>query len=264
MAAPELHGRRVDTGAAYFTVADDAFAAVVSDWQRRGLVRPWTDTLEVVGGEPRSGPMRWAAPLGFRSLVRDLLTDRQVILSDEVMSLTGPAVVAMPDAQAQRVLGSVPGVDWVAYEPVLVVAVGFETRCWPLADAAFVNDDPDLTLVADDGARRGDGAPVLVAHTTSSLARQHLDAPESVLPTVLAALRRTLGIDADPMWTHVHRWRFAKPGGTHGDAPFALTDDLIGVCGDSWCPDGSPRVEAAWLSGHRLGTELARRLRVGS
>ena len=47
------------------------------------------------------------------------------------------------------------------------VAAGWSQRCWPVADAAFVNDDPDVTLIADDGSRRGDGAAVLVAHTTA-------------------------------------------------------------------------------------------------
>src|SRR4051794_20157682 len=75
LAAPVLNGRRVDLGAAYFTVSDDTFGAVVTDWQRRGLARPWTDTLAVYsagGRSTRQGPMRWAAPDGLRALARDL------------------------------------------------------------------------------------------------------------------------------------------------------------------------------------------------
>ena len=101
--------------------------------------------------------------------------------------------------------------------------------------------------------------PVLVAHTSARLAREHLAEPSRAVDAVLAALRRVLSVDTDPEWTHVHRWTFAKPAGTHGDAPYFL-DGSLGVCGDSWCPQGSPRVEAAWLSGRRLGTALAARL----
>jgi renalase len=260
LAAPTLHGRRVDVGAAYFTVKDAGFRDLVEGWQHRGLVRQWTDTLDVVGGDATSGPMRWAAPDGLRALARDLLADLDVTLGDEVQSVTGPVVLAMPDPQAARIVASIPGVDWVEFEPVIAVVLGFQQRCWPTRNAAFVNDDAELTLVADDGARRGDGAAVLVAHTTSSLARAHLAAPEQVVPIVLDALRRTLGVTDAPAWTHAHRWTLAKPAATHGDAPFALTDDLLGLCGDAWCPNGAPRVESAWLSGHRLGAELASRL----
>jgi hypothetical protein len=81
---------------------------------------------------------------------------------------------------------------------------------------------------------------------------------------VLEAVRRLLDLDDEPEWTHAHRWRFAKPAGTHGDAPFELrTGDggrPVGRCGDSWCPSGAPRVEAAWLSGERLGRALAAQL----
>ncbi len=261
LAAPALHGRRVDVGAAYFTVGAAEFAAVVSGWQQRGLVREWTDTFHVAGGDHKRGPMRWAAPDGLRALVRDLLVDIEVTYQDEVTAVSGPAVLAMPDPQAARVLAALPGHDWVRYDPVIAVVAGFVERSWPFADAAFVNDDPDITLVADDGARRGDGAPVLVVHTTSALAGRHLDAPDGVVPAVVAALQRTLGVTASPEWTQAHRWTFAKPSGTHGDAAYALTDELVGVCGDAWCPSGSPRVESAWLSGHRLATELVRRLR---
>ena len=260
MAAPTLHERRVDVGAAYLTVSDAAFGAVVERWRDRGLARPWTDTFAVhaaSGVSSRTGPMRWAAPAGLRSLVRDL--HEQVEVGAPVERLPAgydATVLAMPDPQAARLAGS--AFDWVDYEPVVAVAAGWPRRAWSV-EAAFVNDDPDLALVVDDGARRGDGAPVLVAHTTPERARAHLDDPAGAVAPVLEAVRRTFGVVDPPAWTHAHRWRFAKPAATHGDAPFGRRDRLA-ICGDSWCPAGSPRVEAAWLSGDRLGADLAARL----
>lgn len=276
LASPVIADRRVDIGAAYLTARDAEFSAVVDSWRERGLLRPWTDTLDVVDGDGTrvtTGPQRWAAPGGLRSLARDLLDGRSVEQERAVGSVSVVAgrpcvdgepadavVVAMPDPQAARLTGDLPGVDWVGYDPVIAVVAGWPSRAWPIRDAAFVNDDPDLALVADDGSRRGDGAPVLVAHSTSERARQHLDDPRGAIPFVLAALRSRVGVTQDPQWSRAHRWTFAKPAGTHGDAPYFLSDDNLGLAGDSWCPDGAPRVEAAWLSGTRLGRALAQRV----
>jgi renalase len=267
MASPTLHGRRVDIGAAYFTAKDADFVAMVDRWATQGTVREWTDTFDVYSGDGHalsSGPMRFAAPDGLRALVRASLTD-DVRFGDAVDSLVeldhDAVVLAMPDCQAARLAPD--GAHWVLYEPVIAVAAGWSQRCWPVANAAFVNDDPHLTLIADDGSRRGDGAPVLVAHTTADLARAHLDAPDGAVAPVLAALRRVMDLDAEPVWTHAHRWTFAKPAGTHGHDQFGLTTSggrPLGLCGDSWCPSGAPRIESAWLSGRALGVALAERL----
>lgn len=266
MASPELHGRRVDIGAAYFTAKEPDFVAVVDDWSARGLVRGWTDTFDVFsadGHTTTSDPVRYAANDGLRALVRASTPD-DVRTTLEVTSLDDldhdAIVLAMPDPQAARLAPN--AADWVAYEPVIAVVAGWPQRSWPIADAAFINDDPDISFVADDGSRRGDGAPVLVAHTTAQRGRVHLGAPDDAVAPVLEALRRTLGITAPPLWTHAHRWTFAKPAGTHGDSPFGLitAGRPLGLCGDAWCPSGAPRIESAWLSGRRLGEALAAQL----
>ena len=267
MASPMLHDRRVDIGAAYFTVKDPAFATLVDEWQLQGLVREWTDTFDVFSADGRgqtSGPMRYATRDGLRSLVRASLPDdvRTGSAIDSLDELDHDAIVlAMPDPQAARLAED--AAEWVAYEPVIAVAAGWSQRCWPTEHAAFVNDDPDLAMIADDGSRRGDGAAVLVAHTTAELARMHLDAPDDAIAPVLAALQRVVGIAEVPTWTHAHRWTFAKPTDTHGDNAFGLSVSNhrpLGLCGDSWCPSGAPRIESAWLSGHRLGSALAEKL----
>jgi renalase len=107
--------------------------------------------------------------------------------------------------------------------------------------------------VADDGDRRGDGAPVLVAHTTAALAEQHLEDPDGAVPEVVAAVRGALGIGPDPAWVHAHRWTFARPAAPR-DEPFGLADG-IGLCGDGW--HAPSKVESAWASGAALGTALS-------
>lgn len=271
MASRTLWERRVDLGASYFTVSDEAFGAVVDDWAARDLAREWTDTFCALGdGEPeaKSGPVRWGATHGLRTLVEDLAADLDVERKDltDLSGLGEVVLLAMPDPQARRLVGAHPVAEVLTrtWEPVLALAARWPSRTWdgvsPTGrfDGAFVNDDPTLAWVADDGRRRGDDAPVLVAHSTPGFASGHLDDPAAAGPAMVAALRRVLDLP-EPEDVHVHRWTFARPTGER-DEPFGLVegDRLVGVCGDGW--GSTPKVETAWLSGVRLGRALAARL----
>lgn len=279
MAVRTHEGRPVDVGASYLTASDPGFRAVVDGWAAGGLAHPWTDTFTVL--EPRSdpapspprtttGPMRWGAGKGLRSLVEDLVGGIEVVRSAVEQVGPGPTVdgrragavvLAMPDPQARRLLG--PGLAAEAdmldrcYEPVLALTAVWERRRWDAFDGAFVNGDATLGWVADDGRRRGDGAPVLVAHSTPALAQRYLGSPEDAAEPMALALRRLLDISEPPRRTHVHRWTFARPVGER-EQPYLLSDNGIGACGDGWGP--KPRVEAAYLSGVALADALVGRL----
>jgi renalase len=282
-----VDGRVCDVGAQYFTVSDPGFAAVVADWSRRGLAREWTDTFHVAGPEglrsQTTGPMRYGTTGGLGSLVADLLAGAGVAVTSEhevrrigrahgtpelLPTVDGePAAaiaLAAPGPQARRLLDptepALEGVhraaEGVFWEPVVAVALGYEARTWEAFDGVFVNEDEVLSWVADDGRRRGDGAPVLVAHVIPAYSAAHLGDPEAVLPAVLAALRRILGITAAPRWEQVQLWSYARPARAWA-SPFHF-DPLtrIGLAGDGWA--GGPRIESAWISGQALGIELSR------
>jgi predicted NAD/FAD-dependent oxidoreductase len=275
MASRRIDDRAVDLGASYLTVSDPAFEQVVEAWRAAGLAEPWTDTFHVVaaGEEPRPkpGPVRWRAPGALRSLVEDLAAPldvqqaavEQVTRDDDgVLRVDGEVaravVLAMPDPQARTLLGdglgALTGDLDRAWEPVLALVARFAERTWDL-DGAFVNGDDDVAWVADDGRRRGDDAPVLVAHTTPERAARHLDDPDAATAPLVAALRRVLVLP-EPIDAVVKRWSLARPVGER-TAPYLLDERLVGVCGDGW---GTPKVEGAWLSGHALGLALAGRL----
>lgn len=275
MATAEHAGRPVDVGASYFTVSDPRFEAVVADWRRRGLARPWTDTFDVAepdGTRTSTGPPRWAAGAGLQSLVVDLAgTAGLTVERREVEQVTaGPTVdgepaaavvLAMPDPQARAVLHPALASERAElsarFDPVLALAAGWPRRDWAMEHGMFVNGDPRLSWIADDGSRRGDGAPVLVAHSTPAWAGEWLDRPEQAEAELLRALREVLAIGSAPSWTSLHTWAQAKPAAGR-PAAFRLWPSRIGACGDGW--DSRPRVEAAFLSGMRLGTALATRL----
>jgi renalase len=273
MASRTLAGRPVDLGASYLTAAEPAFVAVVADWVARGLARPWTDTFATAGPGglegTTTGPLRYGAPRGLRSLVEDLTAGLPLSPATEVRHVgPGPTVdgtpydavvLALPDPQAARLLDPALVEERAAvdrgWEPVLALAAGFERRSWEL-DCAFGNGADVLGWVADDGRRRGDGAPVLVAHSTSAFAAPRLQDPSAAAPEMVAALQALLGLSTAPSWTHVHRWSSARPAQPR-EQPHFLAAAGVGLCGDGW---GAPRVETAWLSGTSLGTALAARL----
>lgn len=276
LASRSLHDRAVDTGASYLTARDERFTTVVDGWLRRGLARPWTDTFHTAGptglGVRKSGPIRYGAPTGIRSLVEDLLRGLDVRQAREVTSVgPGPTVdgagydavvLAMPDPQAERLLdpsleAERAAVRGRAWEPVLALCAGWPERGWEDGfDGCFVNDSTVLGWIADDGRRRGDDAPVLVAHSTSSFAEQRLDRPDDAIEALVEATRAVLHVRAAPQWTVVKRWSLARPVAAR-DAPFHLGESSVGLCGDGW---GPPKVETAWLSGHLLAHALAVRL----
>jgi renalase len=274
MATRVLGGRPVDLGASYFTCRDDAFRTVVDDWVRRGLAHPWTSAFAVhtALGMNRSedGPVRYGSSGGLRSLVEDLAVGVQVNLDDPVTRVgpgpsvdgrrTDAVVLAMPDPDVRQLLDPACGPELLAaaqapWSPVIAMAAGWPTRQWDV-DGVFVHADQVVDWIADDGQRRADSAPVLVAHSTADYAAAHLDDPEHAAVVMIDTVQSLLGIDQPPTWTYVEPWRYARPTDPRA-TPYLLGDAGIGLCGDAW---GSPRIETAWFSGHRLGTELARRL----
>ena len=255
LASKRYGGRYADIGAAYFVADDPDFAALAESWRARGLARPWTDTLAVFPGEPARGPVRWAAPGGLRALAADLAEGLDVRLETPVTAIPEDAdavVLAMPGPQALRldppdaVADAAGGQRW---KPVITAVLAYPERVWADFHGAFVNHHPVLATVCDDGDRRGDRAPVLVAHSTPAVASEHLGDPEAAGPLLATATGELLGITAQPE-VHVHRWTYAQPEA--GDGPYA-TDGRVWLAGDAF---GKPRVQTAWLSGRAVARAL--------
>ncbi|MGC5381780.1 NAD(P)/FAD-dependent oxidoreductase [Micromonospora sp. DT68] len=275
MASKRFAGRPADIGAAYFTVSDSDFAAVVDTWRAAGLVREWTDTFQSYDTNGRHevpGPMRYAAPRGLRSLVEHLAAPLPVTVDRLVLSVgPGPTVdgervgavaLAMPGPQAALLLDpaladATAVVQAQTWSPSLAAVLRFRSRHWAAFQGAFVNDHPVLSLVCDDGDRRGDDAPVLVAHTVPEFAARHLAQPTAAGPAIAQAVRDLLGLHEEAADVHVHRWTYAKPAGDATGDTCHLDADGIGLAGDAF---GKPRVQSAWRSGRDLGRALAARL----
>jgi renalase len=255
LASKRFDGRYADIGAAYFVADDPGFATLAGQWRARGLARPWTDTLAVYPGEPTTGPMRWAAPGGLRSLATDLADGLDVRLGSELSAIPEDAdavVLAMPGPQALRLDPPAAVADAAraqVWEPVLAAVCTYPKRVWPQMHGAFVNDHPVLATIFDDGDRRGDDAPVLVAHSTAGFARTRLADPAAAAGGQGAAVNEVLGVGEQPE-VRVHRWTYAQP--TPGTPSYA-TDGRVWLAGDAF---GKPRVQTAWLSGRAVARAI--------
>jgi predicted NAD/FAD-dependent oxidoreductase len=84
--------------------------------------------------------------------------------------------------------------------------------------------------------------------------RAHLEetADEIVAPLLEALAERAGRPLPTPLTAIAHRWRYAKCGSA-GDGLLWNAAQRLGVCGD-WLI--GPRVEAAWVSGHRLAAAV--------
>jgi predicted NAD/FAD-dependent oxidoreductase len=255
LASKRFDGRYADIGAAYLTADDPAFQGRLDSWRVAGLAHPWTDTFRVhdsSGVSSTTGPVRWSAPGGLRSLAEDLARELEVILQHEVTTLpeADAVVLAMPGPQAQRITGLDLAQEW---SPVLTAVLTYPGRVWDDFHGAFVNDHPVLATVCDDGDRRGDRAPVLVAHSTPEFARPRLADPAAAAGDLEAAVRDLMGLPS-AVSTRVHRWTYAQPA--PGDGLFHRSGHVY-VAGDAF---GRPRVQTAWQSGRAVArTILAER-----
>ena len=245
LASEWLDGRFADVGAAYVTADDRSFQGRLQSWRIEGLARPWTDTFR---GQHGPGPMRWAAPGGLSSLATSLATGLDITYNTEVTELPEAeyVVLAMPGPEALRV-ADLPAARTQTWEPALTVVLTYPRRSWADFGGVFVNDHPVLATVCDDGDRRGDGAPVLVAHSTPRHATDQ--GPEAMAEAVNALL----GIADVPRVVH-RRWPYAVP--RPRPEAFARSGHVY-LCGDAF---GRPRVQTAWLSGRAVAHDIVRAL----
>jgi predicted NAD/FAD-dependent oxidoreductase len=269
----EIKGRPVDVGAAYFTVHIPAFFEVVDGWVELGLARPWTDTFNVATPDgmvgTRSGPMRYIAPGGLTRIAEHLSAGLDVELQSEVervsagarvgeatfagvgLALPGPQAVALLDESVQTERSVADSGPW---DPCLVAVLEFEKRSWPEFDAVFVNESVVLTFVVDDGRRRDDDLPQLVAYVSPVFSAAHRADPDRVIEPVLEELRLALGVTSAPVNVEMFVWPHAKPR-RPASQPYFLGDQGIGLCGDGW--HSPSRLESAYLSGRALGRAFA-------
>jgi len=255
-----------DHGAQYFTARDPKFVEAVSAWERCGLVAPWL----AVGADA------WVGVPAMSSIIRDLALRHEVAFEKHVRSIdvhggmwhfqfkdgtAGPfdvAIVATPAEQAATLL-SLQDFDMARIsvcarsKPCWTGLFAFEEQLAARQD--ILRDRGIIAWAARNSAKPGrEGPESWVVQAQPSWSEDHCEADAEVIcDALLHALGSALGERLpEPIIAKAHRWRFAMSHGT-GDLALWNPAKRLGACGD-WLQ--GPRVESAWLSGHRLGQRI--------
>jgi renalase len=144
-----------------------------------------------------------------------------------------------------------------------VVAVYRAGTTMPDWDVLYPEDDASILLVGNESSKRpGSGAPTLVIQGSARWSRRQLERPpEEWSKELLGGAALLLGPwAASPEWIRPHRWRYARLDPANELAAPVLAPlgrSRLGLAGDLFAPGGG--VQAAWLSGDRLGQMLSGR-----
>lgn len=155
-------------------------------------------------------------------------------------------------------------IDEVHYKPSFSVMLGYKNGEKPDWKAFAANNDI-ISYVSNESSKRDTGEEVnLVVQTTAEFATKHAkDDKEAVASLVVQELRSLAGKWAgNPVWAQVHYWRYTRPGMVF-DTPFMELEGhpaMLALVGDYF--NGSD-VEAAYLSGYRLGNHWVQKLQKG-
>ncbi len=267
----EIAGQTVsfDHGAQFFTARDPDFRKAVLEWQEKGAAEHW----------PAAGEDAWVGTPGMNGPIRAMADALNVEWSTRALTLSwtdgcwhadtgeitftaNTVLIAVPAEQAGELLApvapdlaAIPGA--IRSEPCWAVMAAFVK---PLAISEDAVRDPDAAISwaarnSAKPARAGDECWVL--HASPKRSREIIDMDKEEAAAVLLAdfFAQTGCETAEAIHLVAHRWLYAMPGVTEGEAARFDAEARIGIAGDYL---HSPRVEGAWISGRALADAVLR------
>jgi predicted NAD/FAD-dependent oxidoreductase len=232
-------GARADSGAQFFTVRTERFAALVDRLLAAGVVHEWCRGF---GAEPDGYP-RYAARGGMAALAAHLAHGLDVRLASPVDRLDdGNWVVAVPVPHAIELLrtsGTEPPdpLTVIEYEPTVALVARLDRPPAIPPPGGLQGPDATFSFVADNVAKGTSDAPSVTFH-----------APVAGL---WAAARPYLG-QARVLASWQGRWRYATPTPVLPEPCLEIRPGLV-LAGDAFA---GPRVEAAATSGWAAAARL--------
>jgi len=259
-----------DQGAQYFTAKSERFAALVSDWQARGVVQNW----------PGASAHRFIVKGGMNGLGKFLAEGLDVRREGKVVAVRreqGSWVVQVenqPELRAGRLVLTAPVPQSLAllkaggmvlpddlaaelaelkYHPCLALLVTLSGPSAVPAEGVALETGP-VRWLADNSKKGIAPGPVgaVTVHLRPEFAAEHYTKTEAELtPLVLPGIEHWLR--AQVSGVALHRWKFSEPITTYPE-PCVWRPELgLGFAGDAF---GGPRVEGAAISGLALADKM--------
>ena len=267
LATRRIGHARVDHGAQFFTVRDDAFDTMVNAWRSAGLVHDWCRGF----GAESDGFARYSVNGGMTALAKHLATgidvrcshlvftirpgtDRawQVVIDDGAVEHADAVIVTCPLPQSYALLVTaeveVPEALFrTEYDRTLCLLAVLD-RPSAVPAPGGVQGASGFTFIADNQAKGISDVPALTLHADPAWSADHwADAPADAHSALLQLAAPWSG-DAQVTESQLKRWTFATPRTIWPDRCWqadAARGALI-IAGDAFA---GPRVEGAALSG---------------
>jgi renalase len=255
-----------DSGAQFFTVRSEAFAALVDPWLRAGVAFEWTRGFD----DPPDGYPRYAVRGGMGALGAHLAAGLDVRLDTMVFAIRrgggrwsvgiddGTAMVAdalvvtcpLPQSASLLMTAEVAVPEQLRrtdYHRVVAVLAALDGPGAVPPHGGVQDADATFSFVADNHRKGVSGAPGITLHVNHEESAAHWDDPPDELRAwALAAAAPWFG-DAALVAARVRRWRFAGPQTIWPESCWTPEAGLpLALAGDAFA---GPKVEGAALSG---------------
>lgn len=292
-ATRRMLGQPVDLGLSYYHADDPELLAALAEVPAT-LLPGWPHRV-TGNGAPchpaafRSGQQRLAFAEGLNVFPGHLARDLDLRLGTRVMRIdpmphhvaleiedgpplhTRDVVLAIPTPQAQAILPSAEGrslravqalLGTVVVHPCITLVLGLPLDGpAPDFDMLYPEDSSIVQLIAHDSAKREDPSyRVLVVQAGAAWSREHLEDHRDTWRTALTHEAARLLGDwvAEPAWSELQRWRFAKTmPSTEMSAPqvFGLPGGgQLGLANEAFTLEAG--VQGAWRAGRKLAQKL--------
>ena len=274
MATRRIGGGVVDHGAQFFTVRDDRFRQLVTQWQSDGVVVEWTRGFaDAEGNWNQDGYPRYRGSTGMTALPQYLAQGLTICTSNRVTSVEQRAnqwqimteagdmlhadalVMTAPVPQALDLLAKVTlpadvqsALTSIEYHPcIAVLAVLDSAPAIPRPGGVQIDGEPIRWLADNTQKGISPDEQTITIHGAPQFSRDHWDMDRTAAGEwLLKAATRWLGA-AKVKEFQVHGWRYSQPVEVHQDPCLWIAGPPpIVFAGDAFA---GPRVEGAVLSG---------------
>ena len=271
-----------DHGAQYFTARDPLFVKELNRWMDADAAAIWNPRLKVfnenqwmdspstenryVGTPAMNSPGKYLAknlPIEFNQTIDHITYDQgkwhlHSIEAGDIEQAYDWLILALPAPQTIALAKSIaPSIEALAINADMqgcwTVMACFDEKLDLPFDAAFINKEIISWIARNNSKPKREGLETWTIHANPQWSQKWIELDKEEAAMLILECAKKLGLDCDNAKISIHRWRYAS--GYNSLIPgFSINEGLkIGFCGD-WLNGG--RVEGAWLSGHKLASQI--------